>query len=260
MFFRAADATIDIHELESDIILDYDQAEENLARLRFVDTVVISDIHLGSDVSRSKDTLRMLKSYSFKRLILNGDVFEDLNFKRLRKDDWKFLSYIRKLSNPKRGTEVVWVAGNHDGIAQILTHLLGIPVYDEYLWEFDGEKYLAIHGHQFDTFLNERVIISALACNFYKLFQKIDGNEQKISRWMKRRSKTWLRVSEKIAREAMEYAYSKGAQYVFCGHTHLALEQTDGTVKYYNSGCWTDRPSHYLTVDAGAGVVIREFV
>ena len=259
MYYRSETA-LDIRELETDLAHDFDQSDDNLARVRIVDTLIISDIHLGSDVSRSREALKMLKSYSFKRLILNGDVFEDLNFKRLRKDDWKLLSYIRKLSNPKRGVEVVWVAGNHDGIAQILTHLLGIPVFDEYIWESGGETYLAIHGHQFDTFLNERVIISTLACNFYKLFQRIDGNEQRISRWMKRRSKTWLRVSEKIAREAMEYGRSKGAGYVFCGHTHLAIEQTDGIIKYFNSGCWTDKPSHYLTVETGSGVTIREFV
>ena len=90
-----------------------------------LDTIIVSDIHLGSDVSRSKRLVELLRLLSFKRLILNGDVFDDLNFKRLTRDDWKFLSFIRKTSNPKKGIDVVWVVGNHDGgVAEILTHFL----------------------------------------------------------------------------------------------------------------------------------------
>ena len=86
-----------------------------------VDTIIVSDLHLGSSVSRGKRLLELLHAYTYRRLILNGDVFDDLNFKRLTKDDWRFLSYIRKMSNPKRGIDVVWVIGSHDGsVAEIL--------------------------------------------------------------------------------------------------------------------------------------------
>jgi metallophosphoesterase superfamily enzyme len=116
-----------------------------------VDTIIISDIHLGSDVARSREVLELLRSYRFRRLILNGDVFDDLNFKRLSKDDWRLLSYFRKISSPRRGIDVIWVVGNHDGgVAEILTHLLGVPVHEEYAFEVAGRRILAIHGHQFD--------------------------------------------------------------------------------------------------------------
>jgi UDP-2,3-diacylglucosamine pyrophosphatase LpxH len=238
---------------------DVEGDEEKYYDQLVVETLIMSDIHLGSEVSRSKDALEMLKQFSFTRLILNGDVFEDLNFKRLSKEDWKFLSFIRKLSGHKRNVEVIWVAGNHDGIAEILSHLLGIKVYDEYLWESEGEKYLAIHGHQFDRFLHENVVISTVACAFYKFFQRIDSEDQKLSRWMKNRSKTWLRVSEKIATDAIEYAKSKGAKYVFCGHTHQAMQLTFDGITYTNSGCWTDVPSQFVTVDPMSGVMLREY-
>src|SRR5947208_6850986 len=78
------------------------------------DTLILSDLHLGSEVSRAEEALRMLRANRFHRLILLGDIFSDLNFGRLTKPHWKFLSYIRKLSNPKRGVQVVWVEGNHD--------------------------------------------------------------------------------------------------------------------------------------------------
>src|SRR6266699_4333119 len=94
------------------------------------DTVILSDLHLGSEVSRAEAALQMLKAVSFSRLILLGDIFCDLNFRRLTKEHWKFLGYIRKLSNPKRAIEVVWVEVNHDqGLANIMSHLVGVRVY-----------------------------------------------------------------------------------------------------------------------------------
>ena len=78
------------------------------------DTLILSDLHLGSEISRAAEALQLLRNSSFQRLILLGDIFCDLDFSRLKKEHWNFLSYIRKLSNPKRKTEVVWVEGNHD--------------------------------------------------------------------------------------------------------------------------------------------------
>ena len=77
------------------------------------DTLILSDVHLGAEISRACAATAMLKENSFRRLILLGDIFADLNFGRLKKEHWQFLGLIRKLSNPKRGIEVVWVEGNH---------------------------------------------------------------------------------------------------------------------------------------------------
>src|SRR6201993_5409657 len=134
----------------------------------FADTIILSDLHLGSEVSRASDALRMLKSASFNRLILLGDIFSDLNFGRLKKEHWQFLGYIRKLSNPKRNVEVIWVEGNHDhGLAQVMSHLVCIRVYKQYQWEFAGKRHLAIHGHQFDRFAVNNVILSKLGSRIY---------------------------------------------------------------------------------------------
>jgi metallophosphoesterase superfamily enzyme len=84
-------------------------------------TLILSDLHLGAETSRAREATRVLKENRFERFILLGDIFADLNFARLTKEHWKFLGYIRKLSNPKRNIEVVWVEGNHDGAACIAT-------------------------------------------------------------------------------------------------------------------------------------------
>ena len=140
----------------------------------FADTIVLSDLHLGSEVSRASDALRMLKSASFNRLILLGDIFSDLNFRRLKKEHWQFLGYIRKLSNPKREIEVVWVEGNHDhGLSDVMSHLVGIRVYQEYSWEYGGLKHLAIHGHQFDRFVTRNRVLSTFLSSIHLGLQEI---------------------------------------------------------------------------------------
>ncbi len=139
------------------------------------DTLILSDLHLGSEISRAEQATRMLRKNRFRRLILLGDIFSDLNFGRLTKPHWKFLGYIRKLSNPKRGIEVVWVEGNHDrGLSQVMSHLVGVKVYEEYEWEFAGRRHLAIHGHQFDRFVVNNLLLSSLGTWFHLQLQKLD--------------------------------------------------------------------------------------
>src|SRR5271168_1823238 len=116
------------------------------------DTLILSDLHLGSECSRAREATRLLKETRFRRLILLGDIFANLDFRRLSREQWKFLGLIRKLSNPKRNIEVVWVEGNHDeGLTEIMSALVGVQVYQEYAWEYGGLRHIAIHGHQFDN-------------------------------------------------------------------------------------------------------------
>ena len=69
----------------------------------------------------------------------------------------------------------------------------------------------------------------------------------------KKSSKTFLRCARKIEMLAVEHARKQGYDAVCCGHTHLPSAAVAGasSVEYYNSGCWTERPAHYLTVHDG---------
>ncbi len=223
------------------------------------DTMILSDLHLGSELSRASDALRLLKGSCFRRLILLGDIFCDLNFSRLKKEHWQFLSYIRKLSNPKRQVEVVWVEGNHDqGLTNVMSHLVGVRVYHEYRWDFGGIKHLAIHGHQFDRFVIDNAILSRFVALLYLQLQKLDWGRKRTVRFLDQLNTAWLRLSEKVAHGALEYAAAQGAQRVFCGHTHKSMfVERDGIV-YYNSGNWVDLRATYIAIDE-SGVRLLEF-
>ena len=188
-----------------------------------------------------------------------GDIFSDLNFGRLTKEHWKFLGYIRKLSNPKRKIEVVWVEGNHDqGLTNVMSHLVGVKVYQEYIWEFEGRRHLAVHGHQFDRFAVNNVLLSNLGSFLHLQLQKLDFKDRRFSRYVDLLNTRWLRLSTKVAAGAIAQARLWQASRVFCGHTHVAMHREQDGVEYYNSGSWTDEQATYITVGC-EGVCIQEY-
>lgn len=210
-------------------------------------TLIISDIHMGSKVSRVKEVTQLLRSFEFKKLILLGDIFENLNFKRLHQNDWEFISLLSHLSKTRK---VRWIEGNHDGgLANIFAAFTGAKAYKVYKWQYRRKVYLAIHGHQFDNFLVDNAVLSFLAQKIYNFIQLIDFKDLRMSHYLKRSSKGWLRLSEKVARRAILYGRLRGVDYVFCGHTHKAMQERRGKIHYYNSGSWTDIPSTYITID-----------
>lgn len=213
------------------------------------DAVVISDIHLGSENCQAKYLVHFLESIrhgpmSTKRLILNGDVFDSIDFRRLKKQHWRILSLIRKLSDE---IEITWINGNHDGPAEIVSHLLGVTCSDEIIVHSGSSNILFLHGHIFDEFISRYPLITWFADRVYNFLQKMDQSHY-FAKLAKRKSKTFLRCAQKIETESVRYAAKKGCDAVCCGHTHLPVAHTDGPVRYFNSGCWTEKPCHYLTV------------
>jgi UDP-2,3-diacylglucosamine pyrophosphatase LpxH len=212
------------------------------------ETLIVSDVHLGSAVSLAADLLHLLKHTTFKRLILLGDIFQDLNFSRLTSEHWRLISYIRKLSNPKRGIEVVWVEGNHDaGITDVMEHLLGVKVYKEYTWGWNGKKCIAIHGHQYDNLWAHGAPLAwRIITPIYLWLQKVDFLKKWLPRLLDKLHTHWERLDVKVALGALKHAAHEGADYIFCGHTHCAMHEFQDSVEYYNTGDWTGERGTYI--------------
>lgn len=226
-----------------------------------LDAVVISDLHLGSDNCQAKAAAAFLQTVldgmpATRRLIINGDVFDSIDFRRLKKTHWKVLSQIRHLSDK---IDVIWINGNHDGSAEIVSHLLGVQVVEEFILHSGTEKILIVHGHQFDAFINEHPVLTWLADVGYWLLQKIDRTHY-VARMAKRRSKTFVRCTGKIRDGARRLALGKHCTVALCGHTHQAESVAADAampVAYHNSGCWTEQPTTYLTIEGGRVEVRR---
>lgn len=214
------------------------------------DSIIISDLHLGSEVCQARlieKFLLKIKNQELvaKELILNGDVFDSWDFRRLKKNHWGVLSLLRSLSDKMH---IIWINGNHDGPAEIVSHLLGVDVAEEYIFESGGKKIIALHGHRFDSFISDHPLVTKIADYFYRWMQKIDKSFY-WARCAKKASKTFLRCTEKIEARAINYARKKHCNIVCCGHTHLEIEHPNNAdIGYFNSGCWTEYPCSYLTI------------
>lgn len=217
------------------------------------DALVISDLHLGSAPCQARALVQFLDdvrdgALPTRRLILNGDVFDSIDFRRLKKQHWKVLSLLRKLSDE---VEIVWIVGNHDGDAETVSQLLGVEVRDEVVVESGGRRVLFLHGHRFDAFIERYPWTSRAADFLYRLLQRVDRSHV-IARTAKHSSKTFVRCVEQVRAEATAYAARRRCDAVCCGHTHQPAAEEGGGVAYYNSGAWTERPCHYLTLRDGA--------
>jgi UDP-2,3-diacylglucosamine pyrophosphatase LpxH len=215
------------------------------------DCLVISDLHLGSAVCQAKlleEFLEWAVTHTA-TLVINGDVFDDLNFKRLTKRHFACLKVIRRNSD-RDDFRLVWVRGNHDGPIDIISHIVGVEILDEYVFDNGKVRLLALHGDQFDTFITSYKWLTELSCGAFYFIQK--WMPHRAARWIRRISKRWQRNSELIERRATEYARGRGFRYVTCGHTHLPLSSEADGVRYLNTGTWTEHPPcPFLAVRGG---------
>ncbi len=230
-----------------------------------VDTIIVSDVHLGSNVSRINKFTELIEQeyhaagrYLFNRLVLLGDIFDHHDASRLTDDHWNFLSLVKKLSEPKSGVEVVWLEGNHDPAREgVAEHLVDAEVQKDYAWEYGGKRFAATHGHRFDTFIERHERISMFFSNLYETIQLMDFGKRRTSRFLKRISKK-IYLPKNLHLDILAFARARSVDAIFCGHTHHAETHVapDG-IAYYNTGCWTDYPSTYVTIGE-EGIQTRE--
>jgi len=114
-----------------------------------IDALFISDVHLGTKGSNSEMVLEVLKKYEPTYLFLVGDIIDGWMLQR--KFRWKQndTNVIRKiLSHSKRGTQVIYVTGNHDEFLRQYTDLSfgNIEICNEYKY---GNVFIT-HGDLYD--------------------------------------------------------------------------------------------------------------
>ncbi len=214
--------------------------------MKEINTLVFSDVHLGAPTSRAFDLINTLKEYRFKRLVIAGDMFEDLSFQHLKSTHWELLEHIGKLS--RRGVDVIWLEGNHDiKFYHFMAQMIGIPAHIEYTWEVNGRRFLALHGHRFDSFIANNDLLGRLLAEFYTWLQR-KFSSHLIDMVLFKFADNWMRVTEQVAEHAVEYAKKKNCDIVICGHTHFVYHLKKDSVEYYNVGCWNNSPSYILVV------------
>lgn len=218
-------------------------------------TIIVSDVHLGTNGSKAKEIGNFLKNYTCDRLILNGDIIDGWQLKkygRWKKQHTKFFKRILQLIE-RCNTEVIYLRGNHDDfLDQIIPIRFGnIKVQRDYILHSGIKKYYVVHGDVFDSITSKLKWIAKLGDIGYTFLLWINHryNNYRIKRGLpyyslsqvvKQKVKTAVSYISDFEKQISILARIKKCDGIICGHIHQpAIKILDGVV-YMNSGDWVE--------------------
>ncbi|MDP9096031.1 MAG: UDP-2,3-diacylglucosamine diphosphatase [Pseudomonadota bacterium] len=225
-------------------------------------SVFISDTHLGTKGCRSDFLADFLEQVNCEKLFLVGDIIDGW---RLRKNWYWDANHDRVvraiLRHAKRGTEIVYMPGNHDEMFRawlppaIDAHPLevaGIKVCRESMHETAlGLRLLIVHGDEFDGVvryakflarLGDSAYTAALVLNrYFNAMRRVMGYDYwSLSQWLKRQVKGAVKAVDRFETALAADAAKRGFDGIVCGHIHHAEMRTVDGVLYCNTGDWVE--------------------
>ena len=212
---------------------------------------IVSDLHLGSDYSHHGDFLAWLDALPpGATVILNGDMI-DAPGQPLSAEHRGVLARLARESQER---PVIWVYGNHD--AGLVLDDPGQIRFAQH-WEI-GMRLLIVHGSDFDEIMPRHGLFKALFHLLHDLRALLGFRRVHVAEYAKRWEFLYRVLNDHVAHNALRAAASRGFEAVTCGHTHSPMQMERDGRRYYNTGAWTERPLHYLEVDA-AGIALRVY-
>ena len=225
---------------------------KNLLRVR---TVILSDVHLGTQDSKVREVNHFLRHVRCEKLILNGDIIDGWQLKRggrWTKADTRFIRIVLKMLE-KKNTQVVYLRGNHDDVLANFLPLEfeGLQVVEDHIHEGVSRRYLVLHGDVFDTVTKNLVWLAHLGDWGYSLLLRLNraynawrawrGQEYwSLSKAIKARVKFAVNHVSNFEEHIAELAHQRGCAGVMCGHIHTPADKMLGDVHYLNSGEWVE--------------------
>jgi UDP-2,3-diacylglucosamine pyrophosphatase LpxH len=187
-----------------------------------------------------------------------GDIIDAW---KIQQNRWRWkqshTNVIRRvLGHAKRGTRVIYVAGNHDEFLRpLIPYGIGFGMVEvvnqaEHIG-LDGRHYLVTHGDLFDgitritpwlSFLGDRLYDFVLNLNsrFNWLRHRLGFGYWSLSKFLKYRVKKAVDFVFQFERNLAAYCKKRGFDGVICGHIHHAeIRDIDG-VAYMNDGDWVE--------------------
>jgi UDP-2,3-diacylglucosamine pyrophosphatase LpxH len=221
-------------------------------------SIFISDVHLGTKDSQAGKLNNFLKHNSCDTLYLVGDIIDAW---RIQQNKWRWkqshTNVVRRvLGHAKRGTKVIYIAGNHDEFLRPMIPygfsfgLVEIHNQIEHIGA-DGKHYLVTHGDLFDgitrlapwlAFLGDKAYDFILSINskYNWLRHRMGFGYFSISKFLKHRVKKAVDFMFKFEQNLAGYCKKRGYDGVICGHIHHAeIKEIDG-VTYMNDGDWVE--------------------
>ena len=231
-----------------------DEPHEGKRRVRFR-TIWISDVHLGTTGCQAKKLLQFLRATESETLYLVGDIIDGWQLKRRWYWDQVHNNVVQTvLKKARKGTNVVFVPGNHDEAVRQFIGLDfgGIKIRDELVHTTaDGKRMLVLHGDRFDGVIACAKWLAYLGDSMYTMILKFN---QWFNTWRARVGLPYWSLSQYLklkVKNAVSYitkfedalaseAAKKGLDGVICGHIHKPEIRDIGGIKYCNDGDWVE--------------------
>ncbi|MBI1892017.1 MAG: UDP-2,3-diacylglucosamine diphosphatase [Burkholderiales bacterium] len=215
----------------------------------------ISDIHLGTTGCQAAKLLEFLRATESKTLYLVGDIVDGWQLKRRWYWDQTHNNVVQTvLKKAKKGTEVIFVPGNHDEAVRQFIDLDfgGIRIRDELVHvTAQGKRMLVLHGDRFDGVIACAKWLAYVGDSLYTMILKFN---QTFNNWRARLGLPYWSLSQYLklkVKNAVSYitsfetalaaeARKKGLDGVICGHIHKPeIRDIDG-ITYCNDGDWVE--------------------
>jgi len=221
-------------------------------------SIFISDVHLGTRDCQADRLNNFLKHHTCDTLYLVGDIIDAW---KIQQNKWRWrqshTNVVRRiLGHAKRGTRVVFIAGNHDEFLRPMIPFgisfgqIEIANQAEHQGA-DGHRYLVVHGDMFDGitrlapwlgFLGDKAYDFVLDLNsrFNAIRRRLGLGYWSLSRYLKHRVKKAVDFIFEFERNLAMYCRKRGFDGVICGHIHHAeIKDIDG-IRYMNDGDWVE--------------------
>lgn len=231
----------------------HDQADES--NRHHYRTIWISDLHLGTRGCQAEALIRFLKVHSCDQLYLVGDIIDGWRMKKNVYWPQAHVNVIRRiLTLSKRGTEVIYITGNHDEFLRKYGEAAygNIHLVDEVEHvTATGQRYLVMHGDKYDTVvlyhkwiahLGDVAYESMLVLNrWFNQARKLFGMDYwSLSKYLKNRVKQAVSFITDYEETLAFECRRRGYDGVVCGHIHHPEIRDIGEVKYLNCGDWVE--------------------
>ena len=221
-------------------------------------SIFVSDVHLGTKDCKAGQLNNFLKHNSCDTLYLVGDIIDAW---KIQQNRWRWkqshTNVVRRvLGHAKRGTRVVFIAGNHDEFLRPMIPygfsfgLVEIHNQIEHIGA-DGKHYLVVHGDLFDgitrlapwiAFLGDKAYDFVLELNnkFNWIRRRMGFGYFSLSKFLKYKVKKAVDFVFKFEENLAAYCKKRGYDGVICGHIHHAEIKEINGVMYMNDGDWVE--------------------
>lgn len=218
-------------------------------------TIWISDFHLGTKDSQAELLLDFLKYNESQKLYLVGDIIDGWQLKKSWNWKQSHNDVVQKvLRKARKGTEVVYIPGNHDEAARDYVGLDfgGIKIRQEAEHTtVGGSRLLIIHGDEFDGVMQHAKWLAHVGDSLYMLALALNRHLNKVrralgkpywslSQYLKHKVKNAVSFITQFETILADAAKRRGFDGVVCGHIHQAeIKKYDGII-YANCGDWVE--------------------